>query len=95
MTDYTIETITAGETWACRFKIKTWLDKDGNPVAVKNLQPGEPVKGAKPGDWESLGLIQKRDVNSQLVELQDTVVDRTWVVPFHDCWAIDRAELAD
>ena len=96
MSKYTMKTITAGESWACRFRIKTWVDEEtGMPVEVKNLQPGQPVVGAKPGDWESIGVIKTRDLKSQLVELVDTYNERTWTVPFDDCWDIDRVEFRD
>lgn len=96
MTKHTIESITAGESWGCKFRIKTWVDEQtGQPVEVRNLQPGQPVQGATPGDWESIGIIKTRDTKSQLVELIDTHTDRTWTVPFADCWDIDRVEFQD
>lgn len=96
MSKYTMETITAGESWGCRFRVKTWVDKQtGMPVEVKHLQPGQPVQGAEPGDWESIGVIKTRDMKNQLVELVDTNTDRTWTVGFADCWDLDRAEFRD
>ena len=93
MTDeLTIDTITAGESWACRFRVQTFVNSQGKPVDTTNLQIGEPVKDAEPGYYEGLGVIQIRDTANKLVELWDQTEQRTWVVSWRDCWDIDRVE---
>lgn len=87
-----IEDIPAGESWACRFKTTTFVDKDsGLAVQDKNVQPGQAHKGV-PGDYESVGLIQVRDIENRLVQLLDTVTDITFKVNFDDCWDVDKVE---
>lgn len=83
--------ITAGESWACRYRITKMLDENGKPV--RNLKIGETAAG--PGYVEGIGVIVKRDVNSQLLELKDIQTQETHVVPFDDVWDIDRAEYKD
>jgi hypothetical protein len=90
---YTIENITAGESWACKFKVKTFLTEDGKIFDTRSLSVGEPVKGASPGEYTSIGVITKRDPERRLVELQDIEQDyRTWIVSWDDCWDIDVVE---
>ena len=87
-----IEEIPAGESWACRFKVTTFVDKDsGLAVQDKNVQPGQAHKGV-PGDYESIGLIEVRDIENRLVQLLDTVTDITFKVNFDDCWDVDKVE---
>ena len=45
--------ITAGETWAAKFRTTRMLGTDGKPVV--NLKVGETAQG--PGNWESVGII--------------------------------------
>jgi hypothetical protein len=86
-----IEDIPAGQSWACRFKITTFVDKEGNAVQDKNLQPGQAHRGL-PGDYESVGIIQVRDVETKIVQLLDTVSNIEFKVPFDNCWDIDEIE---
>lgn len=79
--------ITAGESWACRYRITKMLDKDGKPV--RNLQVGDTAAG--PGPVEGIGLIVTRDLEKELLELQDLETKQKHVVPFADVWDIDRA----
>ena len=95
MKDHTIESITAGESWACRFRVQTFVDAQGQPVDTRNLQIGEAVKDAEPGWYEGVGVVQVRDRNHKLVELWDRDLDRTWVVGWDDCWDIDTVEWLD
>jgi hypothetical protein len=83
--------ITAGESWACRYRVEKMLDKDGNPV--KNLQIGETAAG--PGYVEGIAVIMKRDAERELLELQDTETQKTYIVPYIDVWDIDKAVYVD
>lgn len=87
----TPQDITAGESWACRYRITKMLDKDGNPV--KNLKIGETAAG--PGYVEGTALISKRDVDKGLFELIDIDTQEVHIVPFEDVWDIDRAVYVD
>lgn len=88
-----IEDITAGESWACHFRVRTFVNKDGKPVDTTNIQIGDPVPG-EPGDYEGFGLIAKRDSVKELVEIVDlSIEDKTWIVHWNDCWAVDKAEV--
>ena len=91
----TIADCTAGESWGCRFRVQTFVDSKGQPVNTTNLAIGQPVKGGKPGQYEGFGIIQKRDVQKQLVELWDESAKRTWTLSWQDCWDIDRIEWQD
>jgi|TARA_B110000495_G_scaffold525_1_gene354 hypothetical protein len=87
-----MEDIPAGESWACRFKTTTFIDKESRlAVQDKNLAVGQAHKGI-PGDYESIGLIQIRDVANSIVQLLDTVTDITFKVDFKDCWDIEEVE---
>lgn len=87
-----MEDINVGETWACRFKVKTFIDpKTGAAVEEKNLAVGMPHKGV-PGDYEGVGLIQIRDNNTRIVQLLDTVSQITFKVNFDNCWDLDTVE---
>jgi hypothetical protein len=90
-----IEDITAGESWACHFRVKTFISEDGKPVDTRDIQIGDPVPGT-PGMYEGFGLIAKRDTAKELVEIEDlNVENKTWIVSWNDCWAVDRAEYVD
>lgn len=93
MSEYTMETITTGESWACKFKVKTFVTEDGKLFDTRNINIGEPIKGAAPGEYTSVGVIVKRDTSRRLVEVVDTAEEnRTWVVSWDDCWDIDTVE---
>ncbi len=91
MTEQTIHNITTGESWACRFRTTTFLDSNGEPVKVTNLQMGQAHPGA-PGEYTSIGIIQVRDKDREVVQLEDTRSHQQFVVDFEDCWDIDRIE---
>ena len=86
-----IKDIPAGESWACRFKTTTFLDADGNPVAARNLALGQTHPGT-PGVYESIGVIQVRDLENQRVQLQCVSTFNQFTVDFADCWDIDTIE---
>lgn len=86
-----IRDIPAGESWACRFKTTTFLDQDGVPVAARNLALGQAHPGA-PGVYESIGVIQVRDLENQRVQLQCVNTLNQFTVDFADCWDVDVIE---
>ena len=55
-----LEDLKAGESWACKFKVLTFLDDDGNLID-KKVNLGEKHPG-KPGIYEGLGIIKVRDI---------------------------------
>lgn len=86
-----IKDITPGESWACRFRATTFLDESGAPVLRKNLAVGEAHPG-KPGEYESIGVIQVRDAEKELVTVVDVNSDQEFVVDWNNCWDVDRVE---
>jgi hypothetical protein len=87
-----IADIEAGKSYACKFKVRTFINKDGELVNTKNLQLGQAVDG-EPGWYESFGVISKRDTDQQLVEvIEHENNDKEWVVPWEHCWDIDTVE---
>lgn len=87
-----IKDLTVGESWACRFRTRTFINEQGEPVNTRNLNPGDSVDG-EPGDYEGFGAIAKRDNEKRLVEIVDLEHDGfTWVVSWDDCWDIDTVE---
>lgn len=85
-----IRDITPGESYACKFRVTTMLDDLGRPAP--NLSD-RPLKGK--GAYESTGILQTRDLDSELVQLQDEKTKREFVVPFRDIWDIDTIEWQD
>lgn len=89
---YTIQDCTPGTSWACRFRVTTWIDSQGTPTQPpKNLTPGETPQCA-PGEYTGLGVIRTRDLDNGRVELVDTVTQQVFVLAIDDCWAFDQVE---
>jgi len=88
-----LEDLTPGESWACKFKVLTFLDTDGN-IIDKKVNVGEKHPGS-PGLYESLGIIQVRDLDSNLVKLVDTKTNKEFCVNWDDCWDVDTIEWID
>ena len=83
-----MQDLEVGNSYACRFRIKTLLDTQGrpwNPLDNTQTAQGE-------GDYTSLGVIKIRDLEQQLVELEDTASGASFVVAWDDCWDIDTVE---
>lgn len=85
-----MEDVTPGEAYACKFRATIMLDQLGRPAP--NLSD---VPLAGPGEYEGLGVIKIRDSAQRLVELEDTTSKRTFVVAWEDCWDIDTVEWQD
>ena len=86
-----IKDINAGESWACKFRTTTFLDLEGVPVTAVNLQLGQAHPGT-PGVYESVGIIARRDLDNNLVELVDSRTQKQFVVAVADCWDIDTID---
>ena len=86
-----IKDIPAGESWACKFRTTTFLDKAGVPVEAYNLALGQAHPGT-PGEYEGIGVIQVRDLDNERVQLQDVATLKQYTVAFEDCWAADTIE---
>lgn len=87
-----IDDITAGESWACYFKVRTFVDDDGKWVDTSKLKAGEPVLEGSPGDYKGFGIITTRDTAKRLVEVLDLDCEKRWVVSYEDCWGVDKVE---
>ena len=91
MTDFiAIEDITPGETYACKFRVTVMLDSLGRPAP--NLSD-TPLKGE--GEYQGVGVLMQRDLQSRLVRLHDDASKRDFVVSFDDIWDIDVVEWQD
>tara|TARA_R110000868_G_scaffold159563_1_gene388529 strand:- start:368 stop:652 length:285 start_codon:yes stop_codon:yes gene_type:complete len=82
-----IEDITPGESYACKFRVKTMLDEHDRPAP--NLTD-TPLKGV--GDYESLGVLMQRDTEQRLVKLKDQKSSKEFVVGYNDIWDIDTVD---
>ena len=87
---FKMEDIEIGNSYACKFRVTTMLDELGRPAP--NLSD-VPLKG--PGEYESLGVIKVRDSEQKLVELEDTITKKNFVVSWENCWDIDTVEWKD
>jgi len=85
-----IRDIPAGESWGCRYRVSTFLDDQGKPIQAR-LQLGESHPGV-PGIWEGIGVIQVRDTERELVQLQDVETLAQYTVRFEDVWDCDTIE---
>lgn len=83
------EDLLSGQSYACKFRIKTYLDDHGAPLDL-TLLPAEPGK-VKTGDWVSWGVIAKRDTENRLLEVEDQQVQRIWILNWDEVWDIDTA----
>lgn len=85
-----IEDVKPGNSYACKFKVKTMLDTLGRPAP--NLSD-TPLKGE--GMYEGVGVLSARDMNTRLVRLIDEKTEKEFVVSFDDIWDIDVVEWTD
>lgn len=88
-----IRDITPGKSYACKFVLRNIpLDGYGRPGGLMSMAD---VPVQKYGDYESLGILLARDMEKELVELEDTQSDgkpKKYVVPFADIWDVDDVE---
>lgn len=82
-----IEDVVPGNSYACKFKVRTMLDTLGRPAP--NLSD-QPLAGE--GNYEGLGVLVARDLNTRLVKLQDEKSKKEFVVSFDDIWDIDTVD---
>ena len=85
-----IEDITPGQSYACKFKVRTLLDTLGRPAP--NLSD-QPLAGE--GNYEGFGFLMQRDMDQRLVKLKDDKSNKEFVVSFDDIWDIDTVEFED
>ena len=83
--------ITAGESWACRFEVQAMITPEGELYDSTGVAPGQKVDAA-PGMYKGVGVIVKRDLEAELLELRDTASGKHFVVGFADVTDIDRVE---
>lgn len=86
-----IEDIEIGKSYACNFKVKTFVDENGDPVNTSKLTVGEQVPGM-PGEYEGFGVIVTRDASNRLVEIWDEEHKRSWIVTWDDTSNVDEVE---
>lgn len=82
-----IEDITPGNSYACKFKVRTMLDTLGRPAP--NLSD-QPLAGE--GNYEGVGVLMQRDTDQRLVKLKDEKSSKEFVVSFDDIWDVDEVE---
>ena len=76
--------ITPGDSYACKFRVTTLLDTLGRPAPNLSDTPL-----AREGEYEGIGVLVKRDLNTRRVQLHDDASKRDFVVSFDDIWDID------
>lgn len=81
----TVNDIQAGKSYACKFKIKTLLDKSGAPTEV--ISENNEIK-----DYESFGVIQQRDLENKLLAIIDQKTNIKFIVDFDSVWDVDTVE---
>ena len=79
--------IKEGESYACKFKVKTRLDDMGRPAP--NLSD-VPLKGE--GWYEGFGVIMQRDSAQKLVLIKDEKTSKEFPVEWENCFEIDDVE---
>lgn len=85
---YDIMEIEAGSSYACKFRLTTVLDELNRPYTPNSTH--QPV-GV--GEYESVGVIVKRDVDAKIVELLDTRHGlHKHYVSFDNLWDVDSVE---
>ena len=82
-----IQDVQVGKSYACKFKVKTMLDDLGRPAP--NLSD-RPLAGVKM--YESIGVIEIRDTEKEMVQVVDEKSSKKFVVPYSDIWDVDDAE---
>jgi hypothetical protein len=91
MSELTMDDITPGTSWGCKFRVTTFCDDEGRPVSAPNLQLGQAHPG-KPAQYESWGVIAKRDLENRRMIVVDAETLIDFVVEEADAWDYDRVE---
>ena len=86
-----IQDLKTGHSYACKYRTTTWLDEQGTAQPAPRLQPGESTN-LQPGEYTSIGVIQIRDLERGLVQVQDTQSECAHTVSINDIWDIDTIE---
>lgn len=86
-----LEDITAGSSYACKFRTRTFVDAEGAPVRATNLQLGQAHPGT-PGEYQGLGVIRTRDVEQRLLRVVDTASNLEFTVSWDDVWDVDTID---
>lgn len=81
-----IQDIEVGKSYACKFRVKTMLDTFGRVPGLSDT----PLKGV--GLYESIGVIEIRDTEKEMVQVVDEKSSKKFVVSYADIWDIDEAE---
>lgn len=84
------EQLEPGKSYACKFRIKTYVNEQGEPMEIADL-PQEPHL-LKTGVWVSWGVIARRDTANRLLEVEDQQTERTWILNWDEVWDIDTAQ---
>ena len=83
------EDLELGKSYACKFRVRTYLTDNNTPLDTSSI-PEDPSKWLL-GEWESWGLIARRDSQARLLEVNDENCTRTWTLSYDDVWEIDVA----
>jgi hypothetical protein len=86
-----IQDCEAGSSYACKYRTITWLDAQGSAANAPRLEPGQ-TTDLQPGVYESIGVIQTRDLDRGLVRVLDTNSNCSHTVSINDIWDIDTIE---
>ena len=82
--------IETGKSYACHFTVRDIpLDEWDRPAGLYSLSD-VPIK--RTGDYEGFGVIKTRDSEQRLFEVEDSELNRTWVVSWDDVRDIDTVE---
>jgi hypothetical protein len=83
------EDLEPGKSYACKFRVRTYLTDNNTPLDTSSI-PQDPSEWLL-GEWESWGLIARRDSQARLLEVNDENCTRTWTLSYDDVWDIDVA----
>lgn len=85
-----INDIQVGKSYACKFKVETFLDENHKPTPNLDNKASIGIK-----EYKSLGILLMRDLDNCLVKLVDQPTNIQFIVPFEDIWDIDEIEWVD
>lgn len=94
MTKLTMDDLTPGSSWGCRFTTHTFCDAQGVPVRNTNLQIGQAHAGT-PQTYTSWGVISIRDTESRRLSVIDHATGMEFVIDEDNAWDYDRVEYVE